>query len=113
MTEFLFNLQQHINTVNEITNKIEADEAYMENLKEYLPSLNQMIQAIFEFVQNPAVPLELNQEFVLQVLNDILYGIENRDDVFLLDVLRYGLLEIYYYMGTELQGGKKDEQTNL
>lgn len=104
MNDFLNLLQQHINAVEIIGNKIENGEVYMEDMRGYLPSLNQMITTIFELVQNPQVPLSLNPEFVLQVLNDIIYGIENEDSVFLLDVLRYGLLEIYYYIGTELQG---------
>lgn len=103
MKEFLEALQQHIGLVEKIGDKIEQKEAYMEDIREYLPYLNQMITAIFDLMQNPQNPLEIDRGFVLQVLNDVVYGIENEDSVFLLDVLRYGLLEIYYYIGTELQ----------
>lgn len=103
MDEFLNVLQQHIQVVEEIGTKIEQREAYMDRLRAYVPLLNEMMTTIFELMQIPEIQLELSQEFVLQVLNDIIYGIENEDSVFLLDVLRYGLLEIYYYIGTELQ----------
>lgn len=106
MNEFLNLLQSQIETAKQIGNKIENGDAYMEEIRAFLPQLNRMIIAIFEMLQNPESALELNPDFVTQVLNDILYGIENCDSVFLLDVLRYGLLEIYYYIGTELQGGQ-------
>lgn len=109
MNEFLNLLQSQIETAEEIGNKIENGEEYMEDVREYLPSLNQMVTSVFRVAQEPESVLEINTEFVLQVLNDILYGIEHRDSVFLLDVLRYGLLEIYYYLAEELQSGGEHE----
>lgn len=106
MNEFLNLLQSQIETAEEIGNKIENNEEYMEAFREYLPSLNQMLTSIFQMSQGSETVMEISPEFVLQVLNDILYGIEHQDSVFLLDVLRYGLLEIYYYIGTELQEGQ-------
>lgn len=106
MNEFLNLLQSQIETAEEIGNKIENGEKYMEAVREYLPSLNQMLTSIFQMAQGAKPVLEISPEFVVQVLNDILYGIEHQDSVFLLDVLRYGLLEIYYYIGAELQGGQ-------
>lgn len=106
MNEFLNLLQSQIETAEQIGNKIENGEEYMEDVRVYLPSLNQMVASIFQMAQGPEPVLEISPEFVLQVLNDVLYGIEHQDSVFLLDVLRYGLLEIYYYIGTELQGGQ-------
>lgn len=103
MNEFLNLLQSQIETAKQIGNKIENGEEYMEDIREYLPSLNQMVTSIFQIAQEPESVLEINAEFVLQVLNDILYGIEHKDSVFLLDALRYGLLEIYYYLAEELQ----------
>lgn len=103
MNEFLILLQSQIETAEEIGNKIENGEEYLDSIRRYLPSLNQMVTDVFQMAQGPEPVLEINPEFVLQVLNDILYGIEHRDSVFLLDVLRYGLLEIYNYIGTELQ----------
>lgn len=103
MNEFLNLLQSQIETAEEIGNKIENGEEYMEDIRDYLPSLNQMVTSIFQIAQEPDSVLEINAEFVLQVLNDILYGMEHRDSVFLLDVLRYGLLEIYYYIESEIK----------
>lgn len=109
MNEFLNLLQSQIETAEQIGNKIENGEEYMEDIRAYLPSLNQTVTSIFQIAQEPESGLEINAEFVLQVLNDILYGIEHRDSVFLLDVLRYGLLEIYYYLAEELQSGGEHE----
>lgn len=107
MNEFLNLLQSQIETAKEIGNKIENGEDYMEDIREYLPFINQVVTATLQMAQGSEPVLEIDPEFILQVLNDILYGIEHRDSVFLLDVMRYGLLEIYYYIGTELQGEGK------
>lgn len=109
MNELLSLLQPHMETVEEIGNKIENGEEYMEDIKVYLPSLNQLMTDIFQMAQNPETGLEIDAGFVLQVLNDVLYGIEHGDSVFLLDVLRYGLLEIYGYIEEELQNGVRHE----
>lgn len=101
--KFLNQLQPHIEAVERIGNKIENGEEYMEEIRHYLPSLNQLVTEIFQIAQDPQAELEIDVEFVLQVLNDILYGIEHRDSVFLLDVLRHGLLEIYGYMEEEFK----------
>ena len=103
MDELMNGIQRHIETVEAIGTKIEQGETYLDELICYLPSLNQMITGIFEMLADPNRSIELSEEFVLQVLNDIMYGVEQKDSVFLLDVLRYGLLEIYYYIAAELQ----------
>ena len=102
MDELMNGIQRHIETVEAIGTKIEQGETYLDELRGYLPSLNQMITGIFEMLADPNRSIELSEEFVLQVLNDIMYGVEQKDSVFLLDVLRYGLLEIYYYIAAEL-----------
>lgn len=104
MNEFMEMLQKHEKQVMQISEKIENGECYLDDLREYLPMLNQMMLSIFAQMDDPQVQLDLNKEFILQVLNDIVYGIEQEDDVYLLDVLRYGLLEVYAYVGAELQG---------
>ena len=105
MEEFSNLLWENINIVKDLGDKIENQKAFIEDIRDYLPSLNQMIMSIFTVIQELEIPIDLNQDFIIQVLNDILYGIENEDFVFLLDVLRYGLLEIYEYIGSELQDG--------
>ena len=104
MDEFMEMLQKHEKWVVRIGNKIENGEHYLDDLREYLPALNQMVLSIFTQMDDPQIQLDLNKEFVLQVLNDIVYGIEQEDDVYLLDTLRYGLLEVYSYIDAELQG---------
>ena len=86
---------------------------YLEELNGSLPALNKIINGLFELLQTPEFGLEISTDFILQVLNDILYGIENEDAVFLLDVLRYGLLSVFYYIISELQSGGIHEQTSL
>lgn len=109
MNEFLNQLLQHIEKTEDICTKMEEGEACMESVRDYLPSLNQMITTIFDLQQTRGCSLEISPEFVVQVLNDLIYGIENEDYVFLLDVLRYGLLEIFYYIASELQSEGQDE----
>ena len=113
MEEFSNLLWHNIEIVQCICNKIENQEAYIEDIRGYLPSLNQMITSIFTNMQQGQISLELNHGFIIQALNDILYGIENEDSVFLLDVLRYGLLEIYGYISSELQSEGCYESVNI
>ena len=103
MNEFLIELQHQTEKVEAIAHKIENGEVYLEDMKGYLPELNKTVTTLFEMIQDSTVQIDLNENFVLQVLNDILYGIEHEDSVFLEDVLRYGLIEIYDYIGTEMQ----------
>jgi hypothetical protein len=104
MDEFLVELQKEMHDIEQIGIKIEKSENYMGELRAYLPAVNQRVQAIFALSDDPETGFKINREFVLQVLGDLIYGIENDDKVFLLDVLRYGLLEIYYFVSAELQG---------
>ena len=96
-------LRSHISRVDAICRLIENEDEYNGELTGYLPFLNQIISYLLGCSQNPAVSFTINEQFVLQVLQDILYGIEHQDSVFLLDALRYGLLEIYKYGIEELQ----------
>lgn len=45
----------------------------------------------------------------MQVLHDLIDGIERQDDVILLDTLQYGWLEILNYVNDKLQGENIDE----
>lgn len=102
-------LQMHIERVENICQLIENREEYNEELTRYVGTLNKMVNDILACSQNAAIPFIINEEFVLQVLKDIIYGMENKDSVFLLDTLRYGLLEIYDYTVDELQSGEWNE----
>lgn len=103
MNEFLSCLIQQAESIVELCDRMERGDACVEQVRSFLPSLNQTITMIYDPQQAELQTLELNHEFVFQVLNDIIYGVENEDYVFLLDVLRYGLLEIYDYIAMELQ----------
>lgn len=104
MKIFTERLEEDKDQVLRIIDQIENKEPYMEDMRGYLTSLNEMTKEIIRLTDDPQIALDLNKQFYLQVLNDIMYGIENEDSVFLLDVLQYGLLEIYNYIETELQG---------
>ena len=103
MDDFMEQLQRNITEVEQIADRIEAGEEYREDIKTYLPELNAMVSAVFAISRGEAPLVPLDQGFATQVLQDVLYGLEQSDSVFLLDALRYGLLEIYYYVGEELQ----------
>ena len=102
MDNFLDELHVQCKTAEDLADKIEREEVYMDGLKAYLPSLTQTVSKLFAMMQNGAA-IDLSQDFVLQVLNDIVYGIEHEDAVCRADVLRYGLVELFDYVTSELQ----------
>ncbi len=97
-------LQTQIKRIDQICLLIEYGNEYMEELKGHLPVLNQNICDILEHARNPESCFNINEEFVIQVLKDIIYGIEHTDEVILLDVLRHGLMVIYDYAAEVLCG---------
>lgn len=90
-------LQEHIKKVEGICELIENGEAYTEELVRYFGELKNVLSAILAYAQDENNDFTINEQFILQVLKDILYGEEHKDSVFLLDTLRHGLLEIYRY----------------
>ncbi|MCM1258661.1 MAG: hypothetical protein NC307_12505, partial [Roseburia sp.] len=100
-------LQLQIAKVEYICRLIENEKEYLGELTGYLPILNETMVYILNCAQDPNIPFMINEQFVLQVLKDVLYGIEHQDSVFLLDTLRYGLLEIYCYGKKELQSEER------
>ena len=53
--------------------------------------------------------ISINEEFLVQVLHDLIDGIERQDDVILLDTLQYGWIEIFIYVNDKFQGENIDE----
>lgn len=109
MKNFLDELQNQRDTAEKLAAKAECGESYMEEMNAFLSALNETIAELFERMQDPVNPIDLSQDFVLQVLNDIIYGIEKKDSVCLADVLRYGLIEIFDYVVAEMQRGEGHE----
>ena len=105
MQELKEKLDENIQKTEEICLLIEKGDTYIELLKKYLLTMNEMITCITEYSQASNGTLRLNDSFVMQVLRDIIDGIERNDSVILLDTLRYGWLEILNYIMEELQGG--------
>lgn len=97
------NLQVQMDKLDRICSLIENEEEYASILNGYLTELNQTVNYLLLCSQDETNPFTINEQFVVQVLEDILYGMEYQDSVMLLDVIRYGLMEIYRYGKDELQ----------
>lgn len=97
------NLQIQMDKLNVICDLIENEKEYASTLNGYLTELNQTVNYLLLCSQDETNPFTINEQFVVQVLGDILYGMEYQDSVILLDVIRYGLMEIYRYGKDELQ----------
>lgn len=106
MIELVKQIYHEKDNINVIEQKIEAGEDYMPDMRTALPELNRIITEIFQKIQKSELQIDLNINFVMQVLQDVVYGIEQEDRVFLLDVLRYGLEEIFDYLIEMLAGDK-------
>ena len=96
-------LKESIRKIKNICTLIEDEKEYIYELKANISKIQENICLILSYAQEGQHAFEINEEFVLQVLKDIVYGIEHQDAVFLLDALRYGLLQIYYYAAGELK----------
>lgn len=103
MESYMKKLPEVIVEMENICRKIENKEEYNVEIKEYIPVLNQVVMEILELSSDSSNGFMINDNFVLQVLKDMLYGIANADTVYLLDVLRYGLLEVLQYSCTEYE----------
>lgn len=95
-------LRSHIETLELACAKLEYSEDGINEIKKCLPIINADIGWMLELAKNVNNDFEINEQFVFQVLKDIIYGIENKDGVYLLDAVRYGLLQIYYYADEEM-----------
>lgn len=93
---------ENIKQVKNICSAIDSGENYYDKMVNYFPEMKQMISKILE---NNLI----NEQFVLQVLNDIVYGMEKQDEVILRDTLRYGLQELYQYFYEICQKEEKYE----
>lgn len=89
-------LLTNIKEVKEICLLIDKGEDYKGRIHLFLSNINETISWIL--TKNL-----INQQFVIQVLKDIVYAVEYEDTVILKDTLRYGLLEIYYYVNENCQ----------
>lgn len=95
-------LKSHIEKLELLCTEMENEDEYIDEITNYLSVINGDIEWILECAQSGNNSFTINEQFVFQVLKDIIYGIENRDCVYLLDAVRYGLLQIYYYTDEEM-----------
>ena len=83
--------QFYENAVNQITSVCDAmlkRENYMEKMPECITAINQAVVPRMQEAGNQA-------SYILQVLEDMMYGMSQQDEVFLLDVLRFGMLPLF------------------
>lgn len=83
--------QLYENAVNQITSVCDAmlkRENYMEKMPECITAINQAVVPRMQEAGNQA-------SYILQVLEDMMYGMSQQDEVFLLDVLRFGMLPLF------------------
>lgn len=79
------------NAVNQITSVCDAmlkRENYMEKMPECITAINQAVVPRMQEAGDQAA-------HILQVLEDMMYGMSQQDEVFLLDVLRFGMLPLF------------------
>lgn len=84
-------IQSQIEQINRICNLIDNGEDYLGAAISELAEITEIMNVILE-------NYDINEQFVLQVLKDIVYGVEQKDSVILRDTFRYGLLKIYSYV---------------
>ena len=83
--------QLYKNAVNQITGICDAmlkRENYMEKMPECVAAINRAVVPRMQEAGDQA-------SYILQVLEDMMYGMSQEDKVFLLDVLRFGVLPLF------------------
>lgn len=71
-----------------ICDKMLQKENYMEHMPDCINTINEAIIPRLEEEKD-------NTTVILHVLEDMMYGMSQQDEVFLLDVLRYGMLPLF------------------
>lgn len=79
--------QEAIEQIEDVCNAIINKENYLEKMPKCINSINNAVLPIIESSEDMAPK-------VLQVLEDMMYGMTQNDEVFLLDVLRFGVLPL-------------------
>ena len=85
--------QLYENAVNQITSVCDAmlkRENYLEKMPECITAINQAVVPRMEEADGAD-----GASYILQVLEDMMYGMSQQDEVFLLDVLRFGVLPLF------------------
>ena len=84
-----------IGEIDKICQKIINKENYMIEMSACIQAINQACEIILKYNNH--------SKEIIPILEDVMYGMTQRDEVFLLDVLRYGmkdkLEEIYDGLG--------------
>lgn len=76
-------LKEAIKKIEYVCGKIINKENYMEEMSECVQAINAACMILMEDTKE--------QEMLIPMLEDVVYGMTQTDDVFLLDVLRFGM----------------------
>ena len=76
-------LEQAVLAVDSICGKILRNEEYLSQMPVCVAAINQAVMLLLNE--------ENGAEYILGILEDIMYGMTQQDEVFLLDVLRFGI----------------------
>jgi len=77
-------LEKAIESLDEVCKKIIEKNSYLEQMPFCISTVNEAVTMLMK-------EKKINQEYLLQLLEDMMYGMSQQDEVFLLDVLRFGL----------------------
>ena len=73
-----------ISEIDKLCQKIINKENYMIDMPACIQAINQACEIILKYNNH--------SEEIIPILEDVMYGMTQRDEVFLLDVLRYGMM---------------------
>lgn len=86
-------LKKAIENLDIVCEKIKTKENYMQEMPKCVEAVNGAVMMLLAEENS-------NQKYILQLLEDMMYGMTQQDEVFLLDVLCFGLktgLEACYH----------------
>ena len=104
LVEYISILEELMEKLIELANKIEDKETYYEKLIEIVKEIEYTINLLFQIFSDVelAETAGFDKIYILQILQDLMSGIENDDRVLLVDVLRFGLYQelhkVYEFM---------------
>ena len=93
-------LQLAIDAIDNLCTKILQKENYQREMQVCVQSINESCLILLQ--ENP------QEEDILWILQDMMYGMEQKDEVVLLDVLRFGLRTKLQQVYNELENGRQD-----
>ena len=88
--------------IDKLCQKIINKENYMMEMPICIQAINQACEIIFKYSDQ--------SKEIIPILEDVMYGMTQRDEVFLLDVLRYGMKDRMNKIGNGLEVNKRESE---